>query len=198
MPILVAAHLNPLREKFIKSQIVLFMKHQNIMEIFWFFFYREPSIFGIDRLQSNSTDACSSSWLLQNSNMATLSPARSPGVSDNPVVTLISDDLYTVIKIGSASRAVNDTSAVELEDIWVCLDAHGNRLLRHSSRELIIVFGRNLSVSTRLEHNLGRVVLAFLVPCLIWIVWWLHYSILHHIIKSWIWIVGKAENRKKF
>lgn len=76
---------------------------------------------------------------LKDPDMAFITPIASPGVPDDPVVILESDDLDAVVKVCSAFVAIDNSSAVELEDFTISLDANWHRLLGDSSSELVVV-----------------------------------------------------------
>jgi hypothetical protein len=93
----------------------------------------------IDSFHRDTADTIALATFFENSDIALITPIASPGVPDKPVVVLKSDDFDTVIKIGSTIVAIDNTTAVELENIAICLDTHRNWLLSNSCGKLVVI-----------------------------------------------------------
>jgi len=121
---------------------------------------------------------------LGNSDVTVFTPSRSPGVSDDPGISSVTDDSNTVIKAGTAGGGVDDTTSVVLERSFISFDGDGDNLLSNSGLKSLPVLGRDVLEALVFEELVGTSVLALTVNTLVWVVIFGSDTVLGDVVKS--------------
>jgi hypothetical protein len=87
-----------------------------------------------------------------------------------------------MVQVGAAFRTVQDTTAIELEDVLISFNANWDRLVPDGNCKLIVIFRGNLDVSAWLEDNFWCIIRALLISSFVGIIWVFHYAILDDVI----------------